>query len=455
MIDSDENLESQDEDELDEPRDETSHSDDAFDDEREKLLREWVDRFAAITQFDTWATGGDGLDDNDPAVRAFRQWIATHARDEVALPTPGGGTEICEIYLTLKAGCEFSTTDKAFARFARYSETVRLRIKQFDEQFRGWTLDEIEDDDGPEYLLANTIPTGQITCFYGKAKHRKSAMLHKLACCVGTPGMDFDGEPVPHGRILYVSVDPGANRKKVKLRIKEICERMGANPYSNFILVDTQLCLDKPESVAGLLTRNPGRFELVVIDSLYMSVTPGSSLAQDSVMIPATRGLREIADATGAAVVVLHHEGRGGLGHPFGSGFLETAVSSLVHVVLNEKTDKMTATVEFMKNGDKRETPFMYQGQGAYVESLAPKRIGPTRSDATAAPSIVPDVPHADMLALIPTTPTPVREARRLIEHMLTGSPDAKRKQWERARADWAAAGWIVQRDGTIRRVAP
>jgi hypothetical protein len=451
MIDSDENSESQDDYELDEPRDEKSHSENAFDDEREKLLREWVDRFAAITQFDVWAgTSGDGFDDNDPVVRAYRQWLATHEREEVALPSPGGGTEICEIYLKLKPGCTFSTEDKTFARFARFSETARLRVKQFDEQYRGWTLDEIEDDTGPEYLLANTIPIGAITGVYGQAKHRKSGWVHKIACCVGTLGMDFDGEPVTHGRILYVSVDPGANRKKVKPRIKEICERMGANPYSNFIVVDTELCLDKPESVAALLARNPGRFALVVIDSFYMAVSQGSSLAQDTVMIPATRGLQNIADVTGAAVVVVHHEGRGGLGHPFGSAYFKAALSSLVHVVLNEKTEKMTATVEFMKNGTKRETPFAYQLDGLHLESSAPR--APRNS---VAPSIVPDVPHADMLGPIPTTATAIREARRAIEHMLSGSADAKRKQWERVRADWAAAGLIVQRNGTIRRVAP
>jgi RecA-family ATPase len=250
--------------------------------------------------------------------------------------------------------------------------------------------------------------------------------------------------------VLYVSLDPGANRKKVKPRLLEICKRMGANPQGNLRLVDTHLSLNEPASVASFLQKNPGEFALVVIDSLYKAVTPGSDLSQAGIMTPATDGMQEIADATGAAVVVVHHEGRGNLGHPYGSMFLEAALSSLVHVVRNEATGKVTAKVEAMKNGEARAAPFVYRLEGPYLESVNAPR---DRKSAT-APAVAGDVPHRDMLALIPTTATLIRDARKLIEHLLSGSDDARRKQWERIRADWVAAGLVIQKGGMIRRVA-
>jgi hypothetical protein len=448
MIDNDDDAGSQAE--LDEDRDETPHSDcNTFDDEREKLLREWADRFEAITQFDRWeSVGSDGLDDNDPTVRAYRQWIATHVREDFALPTPGGGTEICEIYLTLKPGCEFSTEDKAFARFARYSETVRLRIKQIDSQHSGSTLADIGEDDRRPFLLAGLIPTAAITLDYGRPKTGKSAWAHKVAVCVAF-GLDFDGESVSHGRVMLVTLDPGARKRNVKRRLMEICRRLNVTPNENLVIVDDPVILNDPASVASLLRKNPGEFALVIIDPLYKAIT--GELTQQSVMEAASEGMKMITVTTGAAVLILHHEGRGDSSHAYGSIFLDAAVDAGMHTVRKDDRVVVTADPALFKNDAPRDAPFVYRIEGPYLESIN----APRDRRSTAAPSIVPDVPHADMLALIPTTATTIRGARKLIEHLLSGGPDARRKQWERVRADWAAAGLIVQRDGTIRRVAP
>jgi hypothetical protein len=448
MIDSDDDAGSQAE--LDEDRDETPHSDcNTFDDKREKLLREWADRFEAITQFDMWeSVGGDGLDDNDPAVRAYRQWIASHDREDVALPTPGGGTEIREIYLMLKPGCTFSTTDKAFERFARYSETVSRRIKQMDSQHSGSTLADIGEDDRRTFLLDGQIPTAGITLDYGRPKTGKSAWAHKLAICCAF-GLDFDGEAVTHGRVMLVTLDPGARKRNVKPRLMEICNRLSVKPNENLVIVDDPVILNDPASVESLLRKNPGEFVLIIIDPLYKAII--GELTQQSVMEAASEGMKMLAVATGAAVLILHHEGRGDSSHAYGSIFLDAAVDAGMHTVRKDDRVVVTPDPALFKNVAAREAPFVYRIEGPYLESINALRD----RKSTAAPSIVPDVPHADMLALIPTTATTIRGARKLIEHLLSGGLDARRKQWERVRADWAAAGLIVQRGGTIRRVAP
>jgi hypothetical protein len=447
MIDNDDDAGSQAE--LDEDRDETPHSDcNTFDDEREKLLREWADRFEAITGFDRWeSVGGDGMDDNDPAVRAYRQWLATHECEKVALPTPGGGTEICEIYLTLKPGCTFSTTDKVFERFARYSETVARRIKQMDSQHSGSTLADIGEDDRRTFLLDGQIPTAGITLDYGRPKTGKSAWGHKLAVCVAF-GLDFDGEAVTHGRVMIVTLDPGARKRNVKPRLMEICRRLNVTPNENLVIVDDPVILNDPASVESLLRKNPGEFALVIIDPLYKEII--GELTQQSVMEAASEGMKMIAVTTGAAVLILHHEGRGDSSHAYGSIFLDAAVDAGMHTVRKDDRVVVTPDPALFKNVAPREAPFVYRIEGPYLDSIAP--AAPRK---TAAPSIIPDMHRPDMLALIPTTPTPIREARRAIEHLLTGEPGAREKQWHRIRTTWQDAGLIVQRNGTIRRVAP
>jgi hypothetical protein len=442
MMNNDDDLESQAELDDQDPRDETTQ-DDAFDDEGEKILCEWVARWKFIS-LDEY---GDG---SDPTAVAAKQWMATHVRESVVLPMPGNvATETCEIYLTPKPGCTFSTTDKAFERFARYSETVRHRIKQIDSQHSGSTLADIGEDDRKPYLLDGMIPTGEISLGYGRPKGGKSAWAHKLAICVAF-GLYFDDEAVTHGRVLYVTLDPGARKRNVKPRLMEICARLSITPNGNLVIVDDPVILNDPASVASLLRKNPGEFALVIIDPLYKAIN--GELTQQSVMEAASEGMKMIAVETGAAVLILHHEGRGDSSHGYGSIFLDAAVDAGMHFLRKDDRVTVKADAALFKNGAPRETPFVYRLEGPYLESLTPAA---PRERKTAAPSIVPDVHRPDMLALIPTTPTPVREARRLIEHLLSGEPDAREKQWHRARATWADAGLIVQKAGRIWRVAP
>jgi hypothetical protein len=437
MSDSDDNYESQQGDDYNNDRDKLTQSDNGFDDEREKLLREWVDRFKEFEP-----------DEYNEVTRAAAAWMATHVCDVVELPNPPcAGTESCRIFLRPIAGCRFSTSDRKFERFARFSESVRLRIKQIDLQHSGSTLDEIGDDGRPPFFLAGTIPTSAISLAYGKPKHGKSAWAHKLAVCVAA-GLDFDGERVPHGRVLLITLDPGARKRNVKPRLMEICDRLGAKVGRNLVIVDDAVILNDPPSVESLLRKNPGEFVLVIVDPLYKAVR--GELTQQSVMEAASEGMKMVAVETGAAVLILHHEGRGDSTHAYGSIFLDAAIDSAMHVV--RKDDRVTVTVDpiLIKNGAPREAPFVYRLEGPYLENLtAPRAPGKT----VAAPAVVADAPHREMLALIPTGATPIRKARELIEHLLSGEPDARRKQWERVRAAWADAGLIVQGNGMIRRV--
>lgn len=432
MVDIDHDLEGQAK--LDES--ETTRND-PFDNEREKLLREWVNRFREF--------GPDGYNEVTHAAAA---WMATHVCDVVELPDPPCvGTESCRIFLRPIRGSKFSTRDKVFERFARFSESIRLRIKKIDLQHSGSTLDEIGDDGRPAFFLAGTLPTGAISLAYGKPKHGKSAWAHKLAVCVAA-GLDFDGERVPHGRVLLITLDPGARKRNVKPRLMEIRDRLGAKVGRNLIIVDDAVILNDPASVESLLRKNPGEFVLVIVDPLYKAVR--GELTQQSVMEAASEGMKMIAVETGAAVLILHHEGRGDSTHAYGSIFLDAAIDSAMHIV--RKDDRVTVTVDpiLIKNGAPREAPFVYRLEGPYLESLtAPRAPGKT----VASPAVVADAPHREMLALIPTVATPIRKARALIEHLLSGEPDARRKQWERDRAAWADVGLIVQGNGMIRRV--
>ena len=160
--------------------------------------------------------------------------------------------------------------------------------------------------------------------------------------------------------MLYVSADRGARLKKVKARFLQICERLELEPptIDRLALVETPVKLNDPKSVADLLLKNPGAFVLVVIDPLFRCVN--GDLSRQEIIDAVDTGLTTIADATGAALLILHHEPHLA-GRPFGSVFIGAGGDAQVHVVRHSKGnvlrdgDPVTVTVEWLKNDDPAE----------------------------------------------------------------------------------------------------
>ena len=164
-------------------------------------------------------------------------------------------------------------------------------------------------------------------------KGGKSLWMQKLSACIAG-GVPFDGiEELEHGRVLYITRDIGASRQEVKKRFMKILPHLGLSEDAldrKLILTDDPFYLNDPASVDNLLAHNPGRFVLVVIDSLFRCVI--GSLSQDVVVSAAVDAIDRISRATDAAVVAIHHEPRSGE-HLFGSVMLDAAYGAQIWVI--------------------------------------------------------------------------------------------------------------------------
>jgi hypothetical protein len=347
--------------------------------------------------------------------------------------------------------------DPKFAEFQRFNEGVRRALNSLDEKLerlvnpppdaylphRGYTLDEIEDE-GERYVLAGVVPEG-LAVLYGAPKAGKSAWAQKLSACVSSAA-PFDGADVAHGRVLYVSCDTGARCGAVKRRLRDILSRLKLPSNKNMVIVEDPVILNDAASVTSLLEQNPGKFILVVIDPLYQCVT--GSLVQDAVMMEAIKGLSTISRATGAAVLLIHHEPRGSQ-HLFGSMLLDAALDAQIHV--DRDKDVVTVKVELLKNGQPPKRPFVYQMEAGY---LAPATLAMGGKDAATggAPSAEKDR-YAQILERLPEIAIRESEARKLNEGLLTGkTPAAKRQAWHRALKAMTKAGLVTRRQGMVQR---
>jgi len=305
---------------------------------------------------------------------------------------------------------------------------------------------EIEEEEQASYVLDGIIAPRELCLVYGGEKEGKSTWMHKLCICMTSEGLeDFDGIPVMRGRVLYVSLDIGARQKQVKPRMRRIAERLGTTLSPDLMVTHNTTFLDDPESVESLLRAAPGPFALVVIDPLYRALMGGDP-GQPGAINMAIESVIRIIEETGAAVVILNHDTKGSSGTMYGSKFLGAAADCKIFVKRPNLKNKVIVTVEMVKNGEPPETPFHYDLEKEFLKRTDRAATGDGKSDLSA-------FPHADALALLPTTDTLKRDARKCIAHLFTGKATGHEKQWQRWRKDWTEHGATVETDDTIRRI--
>jgi hypothetical protein len=347
--------------------------------------------------------------------------------------------------------------DPEYEKFACYSAAILQQLERLEADLehalnptagsrpplKGWSLDEIDENDGSVWPVPKLIPHG-LTFVYGQPKCGKSLLAQKLSACIagGVPFDDF--EELEHGRVLYITRDIGASRQEVKKRLVKILPRLGLSNSAldgKLILTDDPFFLNESASVDNLLAQNPGRFVLVVIDSLFRCVK--GSLTQDTVVSDALEAIDKIGRATGAAMVAIHHEPRIAE-HLFGSIMLDAAYDSKIHVKRGKERNSVTITVQELKNAPVPDKPFTYKIEEEYLAAVSsPVSTGTPRS----APSR-----FQEMLALLPPGWFTRKEGRKSVEPLLTGSEEARRKQWQRAIVAMKAGGAIEVRGTRMRK---
>jgi AAA domain len=335
-----------------------------------------------------------------------------------------------------------------YQKFQRYSAAILQQLERLEANLenalnppagsrpplKAWSLDEIDENDGSVWPVPRFIPHG-LTFVYGLPKSGKSLWMQKLSACIAG-GVPFDGiEELEHGRVLYITRDIGASRQEVKKRLMKILPHLGLSEDAldgKLILTDDPFHLNDPASVDNLLAYNPGRFVLVVIDSLFRCV--GGSLSQDVVASDAVEAIDRISRATGAAVVAIHHEPRSGE-HLFGSVMLDAAYDAKIHVERGKDRNSVVVTVQELKNAPVPDKPFIYRIEEEYLAAVA-------GAESVTTPKLASSR-HREMLALLPAGWFTRKEGRKLAEPLLTGAEEARRKQWQRAVAAMKASGEI------------
>ena len=169
-------------------------------------------------------------------------------------------------------------------------------------------------------LIDGVLRRGHVGLMSGKAKTGKTFAAIQLAVAVATGG-DWLGFRCEQGRVLYI--DPEVERPSLDQRFSKVCDAMGADRSKveqnvvKWCLRGTVTTKGAPPFIADLahdiaVRCKRGDFDLVVIDSCscFLAGDENSSVDVHAFFSQVHR----IVAATGAAVWLVHHHGKGGEG---------------------------------------------------------------------------------------------------------------------------------------------
>lgn len=232
----------------------------------------------------------------------------------------------------------------------------------------------------PVPLVRGLIDQGSIGIAYGPTGVGKTFVTLDLAGCVAR-GVPFLGHATKQGGALYVAAEGGAGPER-RLMAYRKHHGLAAAPLA---IVSASVDLSKPADVQDIIamagdleleTGQPTR--LICVDTLSASMGRGTD-SDDEVMRAYYQSLKRIRDATGSAVIAVHHTGKDKNAGPRGSSVIRADYDFRLLVdertITNEKTreDAVGGAVGF----DLLPIPIGFDEDGVEVTScvVVPRRI--------------------------------------------------------------------------------
>ncbi len=198
-------------------------------------------------------------------------------------------------------------------------------------RLQGLGIDDLLGLEPPEWLLEGAVPRGSLAVLYGPPKSSKTFLALDMALSAAAGEADVHGMAVRPGRALYVLAEGGAPMAGARVEAWMAARGVGAERLRGRVaVVPRAVNLGSASGVDELLEANPGPWDLVVFDTLARCMSGDENSVKD--MGDAVRGCDRVREATGAAVLLVHHSGKDQAKGMRGSTALLGAVDSAIRV---------------------------------------------------------------------------------------------------------------------------
>jgi hypothetical protein len=209
---------------------------------------------------------------------------------------------------------------------AEDQQQTAIDRRQLELQARLVTVDGLRRIPPPTPLVDGYLYRDSLAWLGGKPGHGKTFMAVDLACCIAT-GHHWHGQPVKQGRVLYLIAEGVAGLSK---RVDAWSLAHGQTiEQIRFLPVPVQM-LDPVDVAAFTQLLGDWPADLVVLDT-QARVTVGAEENSSKDMGRFVDSLEQVRTASGACLLIVHHEPRNGE-NLRGSTALEGAATTIIRV---------------------------------------------------------------------------------------------------------------------------
>jgi len=245
-------------------------------------------------------------------------------------------------------------------------------VEAESSRWRFLSIDEVERLPPPKWLVQGVLVEASIAAIYGPPESCKSFLAVDMAMAIAS-GMDWHGRTVERGGVLYIAAE-GAPGLGKRMRAWKVNRGAQGRAFQLHLMRDElNLAAEKDGGVRAFVqavTDELGPLRLIVIDTLNQTAA-GADENSAKDMGRYIASMKKLRDATGAAVVVVHHSGKDVSKGMRGSTALLGAMDTTVEV--ERSTDGHSIKVAVHKQKDaEREGPMRFNLEKA-ADSLVLK----------------------------------------------------------------------------------
>ena len=226
-----------------------------------------------------------------------------------------------------------------------------------------WNDEDILNDDPTQTIIKAAegvvLERGDLFAIIGKSKSHKSFMALQVALSVCAGKNLFNSFDCPNvGKVLILQTELKDSKFKRRiLRMSEMLDIPRQSLNENLRVVNARGVIFKPEEITNDLIAQAKGFSLIVIDPIYL-LLDGDENKTETIQ-KFVNWLRVIAEQTGAAVLIVHHDAKGQAGdrdivdRGSGSGllirFMDTFMAVTKHIDW-KKEDKLLVVESVARN---------------------------------------------------------------------------------------------------------